>query len=443
MTKLLATTLAATLGVAAWATPALAQLAPPAEPQDVRVGGRLQLMGLGEWLERESFRSQGRVVAFLKQSRLDVAARRGDLDLYAQLALGGEDVYTSNVNLTLLDMYAAGPLLGDVRWRLGQFRVPYGRELMTNGGSLAFWDRSIVAPFLQVGRDVGAALQGQAWPVALTGGVFLGGGRGVPPRYLPEILGIPLLVARAGIGDVDEAPNNLKQHDHLEVDRTRQAVHWSGLFTRDSRVGHSTVLNVKNGFEKSLLLSPAWNPYIAKKDPVTNEAPQGELFQTGVDYALRHPTDLGTLTGEAEVSYGRFANAFGSLGVLGGRAQAGLYRAPFEAAVRYAVLVPDAGFATTNTTAGSPTLGQATRILPDGAPIQEITPALTYFLDGDRFKLLVDFPVQLGAPVVLEKGIGSYNLVNQPDQAALLTTPAHTLSRQLVFQVRAGLQYAF
>lgn len=446
--SLIATSLATTLGLTALAAPAFAQLEPPGEEQAVRVGGRLQLMGLGEWLGSEQHRSQGRVFAFLKQSRLDVSARRGAYDFYSQLALGGEDVYTNNVNLTLLDMYATGPLLGESRWRVGQFRVPYGRELMTNGGSLAFWDRSLVSPFFVMGRDVGAALEGEVGPLMVTGGVFLGGGRGVPQRYLPEILGVPLLALRVGMGDVDEDVHNLSQHDNLEADTTRQALHWSGLFTRDSRVGHSTVLNVKNAFEKSLVLSGAWNPYIAKKDPVTKEAPQGELWQTGVDYAVKTPIEGGpleggVLAGEAEVNYGRFANSFGSLGVLGGRLQAGVYLEPLEAMVRYAVLVPDAGFATTNATAGSPDLGKTTPILPGSAPLHEVTPALTYFIDGDRLKLLVDFPILLNAPIVLEKGVGSYNLVNQPDQATLLSNPANLLSRQLVFQMRAGLQYAF
>ncbi|MNT10820.1 hypothetical protein D3C72_1456710 [compost metagenome] len=106
------------------------------------------------------------------------------------------------------------------------------------------------------------------------------------------------------------------------------------------------------------------------------------------------------------------------------------------------MVAPDAKFAVTNTAAG-PNLGKTTAIFPDGSPIQEITPAFTYFLNGDKLKLVVDFPLLINAPVVTENKIGSYNLINQPDQTGLLTNPANTLSRQLVFQMRAGVQYAF
>jgi hypothetical protein len=442
--------LAATLLVTGIAAPAFAQasatlptLGTPDEAPQVRVGGRLQLMGLADWLQTEPSRSQGRLYMFLKQSRLEVAAKKGAYDFYSQLALGGEDVYTNNVNLTLLDFYAAGPLLGEANWRVGQFRVPYGRELMTNGGSLAFWDRSITSPFFQLGRDVGAAIDGRVGPASVTGGVFLGGGRDVPQRYLPEILGIPLLALRVGVGDLVEDTYNLRQHDGLDADRTRMGLHWSSVFTRDSRVGHSTVLNVKNAFEKSLLLSPAWNPYIAAKDPATGAVPQGQLFQTAIDYAVKTPLAGGTLSGEAELNYGGFANSLGAVSALGGRLQASLTKGACEGSLRYAIVAPGTAFAATTTTAGSPTLGQRTALFPDGSPIQELTPAFTYFLNGDKFKLMVDFPILFNAPVALEKGIGAYNLVNQPDQATLVADPANTLTRQLVLQLRGGVQVAF
>ncbi|MDB5098994.1 MAG: hypothetical protein JWM80_3415 [Cyanobacteria bacterium RYN_339] len=428
----------------AWAQPAAA-LTEVAKHDDltIGVGGRLQAMGFAEQLQADPYRSAGRIYLFLKQSRLELAARKGEVSFYSQLALGGEDVYTSNTNLTLLDMYAAGPLYGLASWRVGQFRVPFGRELMSNGGRLAFLDRSITAPFFTNGRDVGASLQGQVGPASVIAGVFTGGGRDTPQRYLPEILGIPMLVARASVGDVDADPYDLGQHDYQDTDRLRLGAGAGAMFTRDSRVGHSTVLNIKNTFEKSLLLSPGWNPYIGKKDPTTGEPAQGQLFQAGLDGAMRLPVAGGVASGEAELTYGSFGNEYGSLGVFGGRAQAAFYRKPYELALRYAVLFPDARFAATNATAGSPSLGATTAVLPDGAPIHEITPAFTWFLDGERLKLVFDLPVLLNAPIVTEKGIGSYNLVNQPDQTGLLTNPANTSSRQLVVQLRGGLQCAF
>ena len=110
--------------------------------------------------------------------------------------------------------------------------------------------------------------------------------------------------------------------------------------------------------------------------------------------------------------------------------------------MRYAVVAPDTRFAVTNTTAG-PNLGKTTPIFPDGAPIQEITPAFTYFLNGDKLKLIFDMPILLNAPIVTEAGIGNYNMVNQADATSYLNTAGSTISRQLVVQLRGGLQYTF
>jgi hypothetical protein len=441
--------LAAALVIGGWCTPSLALTDVVNNDQiDLGVGGRLQLMGYGDVLQTDPYRSTGRLYLFLKQSRLELGARHGDYRFYSQLALGGEDVYTSNTNLTLLDMFTTGPLCGLANWRVGQFRVPYGRELMSNGGRMAFNDRSVVSSFFLMGRDVGASLQGNVGPASIIGGLFTGGGRDIPGRYLPEVLGIPLLAARVSIGDVDNDPYDLGQHDNLDTQKTRQGWALSGVFTRDSLVGHSSVLNIKDSFDKSLLLNAGWNPYIGKKDPTTGELSQGQLFQTSVDYAVKTPLLKGifansTLSGEAELNYGHYGNAFGALGVFGGRVQAGIFRKPFEASLRYALLAPDAGFAATNTTAGSAGLGTTTAITPDGSPIHEITPSFAYLVDGDRLKLTLDFPILLNTPVVTEKGLGSYDLVNQPDQTALVTNAATVLSRQFDFQVRGVLQYAF
>jgi hypothetical protein len=434
--------LAATVLVAAQAAPASA-LTEVFQNGDtaVSLGGRLQLMGFAEQLQADPHRASGRLYLFQKQSRLELAARQGLYGFYSQLALGGEDVYTNNVNLTLLDMYAAGPLLGETNFRLGQFRVPYGRELMSNGGRLAFLDRSLTAPYFQVGRDVGAAIDTRVGPASLVAGLFTGGGRDVPQRYLPEVVGIPLLAARLSVGDADEDVYNLGQHDRLGTEETRVSAAWSGMFTRDSLVGHSTVLNVKNGFEKSLLLNAGYNPYIGQKD-ANGHAVQGQYWQTGLDGVVKTPLLGGTLSGEAELNYAGFGNQFGALNVLGGRLQAALQKDACEVALRYAVLAPDANFAVTNTTAG-PNMGKTTRLFPDGTPIQELTPAFTYFINGERFKLMVDMPILFNAPIVTESGIGNYNLVNQPDATSYMNTPTSTLGRQLVFQLRGGVQYAF
>ena len=52
-------------------------------------------------------------------------------------------------------------------------------------------------------------------------------------------------------------------------------------------------------------------------------------------------------------------------------------------------------------------------------------------------------PILLNAPIVTEAGIGNYNLVNQADATSYLNTAGSTISRQLVVQLRGGLQYTF
>lgn len=427
-------------------TAVLAGMCAPSFAQDedaakVTVGGRFNIGGTAEMLQNDPYRSPGRVWVFQKTSRLSVAAQQGDTKFYSQLALGGEDVYTGNVNLTLLDMYARGPLMGGVNWQIGQFRNPFGRELMSESGSLAFNSRSITENFFKMGRDVGAMLEGNAGPVNVVGGVMVGGGRDVPERYIPEILGIPQLTLRATLGDVDTDRFTYSQHDNLDTDQVRQAVGVSALFTRDTMVGHGLVLTNKHAVDKNLLLSAGYNPYIGKKDSA-GHAVQGELWQGGVDYAVKAPFGGGTLSGEAEVLASGFHNQFGDLSLIGGRAQAALNLNPVEVALRYAVVVPDKNMAVTSAATTGPTVGKTFQLFADAKPIQEITPALSYFVMGDKLKLTVDMPIMLDAPVVLEKGIGGYNLVNQPDQTSYVAT-GNVLERQFVYQLRGSVTYAF
>ncbi|HEY9854628.1 MAG TPA: hypothetical protein V6D05_02735 [Stenomitos sp.] len=428
---------------------ALAAMCAPsfaAEDEDaakVTVGGRINMGGTAEMLGREqSERSAGRVWVFQKQSRLTVSAKQGDTKFFSQLALGGEDVYTSNVNLTLLDMYAHGPLTKNINWHIGQFRNPYGRELMSESGSLAFNSRSITENPFKMGRDVGAMLEVNAGPAKVLGGVMVGGGRDVPERYIPEILGIPQLTLRATIGDADSDPWTLSQHDNLDTLDVKQTLGVSALYTRDTLVGHGLVLTNKNTVDKNWLINPAYNPYLSKKD-ANGHAIQGELWQGGVDYAVRAPFGGGTLSGEAEVLASGFHNVAGDLTLLGGRAQAQWNMNPVELALRYAVVVPDKNMAATSAATTGPTVGKTTAVFPDAKPIQEITPALSYFVMGDKLKLTVDMPFYFDAPIVYEKGLGSYNLINQPDQTSYITTAGNSIERQFVYQLRGSIQYAF
>lgn len=455
-------TLLTTAAMAAMCAPSFAQ---DEDEAKVKVGGRFQLGGTAEMLGREqSVRSAGRVWVFQKQSRLWVEGKQGDTKFYSQLALGGEDVYTGNVNLTLLDMYAQGPLVGGVNWRVGQFRNPFGRELMSESGSLAFNSRSITENAFKMGRDVGAMLEGNAGPVKVLGGIMVGGGRDVPERYIPEILGVPQLTLRATIGDADSDPYTLSQHDNVDTLDVKQTLGVSALFTRDTMVGHGLVLTNKHTVDKNWLINPLYNPYISQKD-AAGKAVQGELWQGGVDYVVRTPFGGGTMSGEAEALASGFGNRFGYLNLYGGRAQATWNMNPVEVGLRYAVVMPDKnmGVLDTNktitgpnvTVGTAPNTGTAATTKPnpnynkvfsifgaDAKPIQEITPSLSYFVMGDKLKLTVDMPIYLDAPIVYENGLGSYNLINQPDQASYLTTVG-SIERQFVYQLRGTVQYSF
>lgn len=446
-------------------TAVLAGMCAPSFAQDedapkFNVGGRFNLGGTAEMLQNDPYRSPGRVWVFQKQSRLWVKGEQGGTKFVSQLALGAEDVGTNNVNLTLLDMYAQGPLLGGVNWRVGQFRNPFGRELMSEASTLAFNSRSITENWFKMGRDVGAMLQGNAGPVNVLGGIMVGGGRDVPERYIPEILGIPQLTLRATIGDADTDPYTYSQHDYTGVesadpyftgnsfeatDRVRQSFGVSALFTRDTKVGHGLVLTNKHAVDKNLLINTNYNPYLGMKDE-EKHAIQGELWQGGLDYVVRAPFGGGTLSGEAEALASGFHNVKGDLSLFGGRAQATWNMNPIEAGLRYAIVMPDKKMAVTSSATSGPTVGKTYPIFADDAgnvtPIQEITPSLSYFVMGDKLKLTVDLPITLGTPVVLEKGLGGYNLNNQPDQVTYKAS-GNVLERQLVYQLRGSIQYAF
>jgi hypothetical protein len=272
---------------------------------------------------------------------------------------------------------------------------------------------------------VGVALVLQPGPLTVIAGVFTGGGRDVPPQhYLPERLGIPMLAARIGVGNVDEDPFALTVDPFATA--TKTALFVNALYTKDSTVGHSTVLNVKL-IDKSILLNGNWNPYIGKA-PLS----QGTWWQLGADAALRTPLGGGlSLSAEAEANWAGYSNDYGVVHVTGGRAQAGLGLKPFELAVRYAVLFPDSGFAS------------GPQKVTGTLALQELTPSLTYHFTGQRLKLVADLPLLIDTPVFTEKGVGSYVGVELPDQAAVLAKGGNSVGRQTVVEARLMLQAAF
>jgi hypothetical protein len=409
-------------------------------------GGMVQLLGFAQHLD-DPYKDDDRVYLFMNRARLRLSGHYDAVSFYTEMGLGGEDavVATTGVSLSLLD-FAFNIPLGSSRTtylKVGQFKVPYGREQLTYEGNMQFADRSINNLGFVVGRDVGAAVVSHPGLLTLIGGVFTGGGRDVPGNhYLPEKLGIPLVVARAGIGNLDEDPFFLSQDEHViqgPVDRQlKGAIFVNGLYTKDTQIGHSTVLNVKLA-DKSLLLDSDWNPYI-------DETPfeLGTWWQVGADAAGRVPMGAVDLSGETAFDFGKYSNSYGSVQMWGIRAQGGVSIRSFEVALRYAFLVPDSNFSY---------LGVVP--LTGSEPIQEITTSATWFIKGQRLKLLADLPIIIHDPVFTEAGVGSYAATDLPDQATVLATSTttagvttitptgNTVARQNVIEARLMLQAQF
>ena len=395
---------------------------------ELAFGGMGQLLGFGQIVD-DPVKNNDRVYLFLKEARLRASGRYDDFRFHLELAVGGEDTIvapTPGVSLGLLDFSADLPLrmLSNAYVKVGQFKVPYGRERLAYSGYFQFADRSVQDLGFKVGRDVGATVNLRPGHFTLIGGVFTAGGRDIPAtRYLPEKLGIPLFVVRAGIGNLDEDPYELHQND-LDVKTLKSAFFVNGLYTKDSAIGHSTALNVKLA-DKSVLLDNTWNPYIG-------QAPlqQGIWWQYGADAAVRSPiaSGRGTFSGEAEFNYGGYSNSYGSLHMLGGRAQGGVYFKPIEVAIRYSFLLPQGNFSN----GGFPiTVNRA---------IQEVTPAVTYYIHGHQMKVVADLPVLINVPLFNETGVGTYVGTELPAEAAVLARGGNVTRRtvvegRLMFQV--------
>lgn len=393
------------------------------------VGGRLQLLGFGQKLEDGS-RANERFYLFLKQGRLSVSGNVDDWRYRVMVAFGGEDEVkapTPGISLGLLDMYVDIPVhvLGKTYVRVGQFKVPYSRERLTDSGSLLFADRSVQNLAFRVGRDVGATLYTQAGPLVGGLGIFTGGGRDIPERYLPQRLGSPMVVLRAGYdGGIDQDVFATPTTPAVTPDKAGVAFFVNALYVKDSLVGHSTVFNTKAA-EKSLLTNGNWNPYIG-----TSPFELGKLWQIGADAAVRAPAGPGVLSAEVEGNFGVYQNKYGDIRVPGGRAQVSYRWMPVDVAVRYSVIVPDEKFA----------VGEAQ--ITGKRAIQEVTPSLTYSFPNFPAKIVADLPIQIGTPVIFEENVGSYLLTEQPDQTSLLKKSA-PISRQNVVEARLMVQASF
>ncbi len=413
------------------------------------VDGRFQLFGLAENVP-DSVRNNDRVYLFNKETRLGVKGSYKGIKYETQVSLGGEEQTSSNSpTLSLLDAYADIPVpVRGASIMAGQFRIPYSREALTDTGYMTYTDRSIASdafnwggPSNEGGRDVGLSANEYRGKFAGTVGVFAGGGRDVnvnPTHALPEILGIPMLVARMGYENgADQDIYHVTQNS-LDVTKTETAAFVNALFMKDSTVGHSTVLNTDPTGDKPLLIDPNWNPYIAEEpgDQPANLA-DGDLYMVGGDWIERKPVgDNQVLTGETEFDWGGYQNGYGGVHMTAWRAQGSYRYHAWEMGLRYAGLLPGRtmGVGSYNSTTG---ILDSVDLL-NSPVIDEITPSVTWYIHGHNVKLVGEAPLYLNMPVMHQTGVGSYVLADLPDQIS-----AGTITRDFIPEVRGMLQFMF
>lgn len=406
----------------------------------LRFAGMIRPLWLVQRVD-DPYRHKTQLFHFLRNARLSLSADYKDMHLYSELTLTGREAEiplspatnpTWGLNPTLLDFY------GDVRLpfarqlyvRLGQFKVPFGREQLLKYRDMSFAERSPVWLFFGMGRDVGGALHGTVgemldFALAIQTGV----GRDVPERYLPEVVEmLPLVVARVGLRGGFEGNAWL-----FPAPRPTQDVAWNVaanvLYSKDALTGHSTVLNVRSK-DKPLLLQANWNPYIARRPLEV-----GEFLAAGGDLSLSVALDPVRLSVEGEALWARYKNTYGELSALGAWVAAQVSWKTVTGAIRYSFLRPD--------TAMGQGLSQSVPQPIGDKPIQELLPMVSFsFLDG-RVKLIAEVPIWLDVPVAIEQNVGAYVLLHQWDQITLIRTQGNRIERQTVVGVRAAVQMGF
>ena len=422
------------------------------------VDGRFQLFGMAENVP-DSVRNNNRVYLFLKESRLGVKGNYKGIKYETQVSLGGEEQTSSNSpTLSLLDAYADIPVpVRGASIMAGQFRIPYSREALTDSGYMTYTARSLESeafnwggPSNEGGRDVGLSINDYRGKFAGTMGVFAGGGRDVnvnPTHALPEILGIPMMVARVGYENgADQDIYHVTQNS-LDVTKTEKAAFVNALFMKDSTIGHSTVLNTDPTGDKPLLIDPNWNPYIAEEQcvvsgttcsPIPATLADGALFMVGGDWIERKPVDDNqVLTGETEFDWGGYQNGYGGVHMTAWRAQGSYRYHAWEMGLRYVGLLPGR---TMGVGSYSSTDGLLTSVdLLNSPVIDEITPSLTWYIHGHNVKLVGDVPLYLNMPVLHEAGVGSYVLADLPDQLSA----SKSITRDFIPEIRGMLQFLF
>ncbi len=432
------------------------------------IWGRGQLIGVGEIVpETAHGADHERVYEFLQEARMGFNGKYEDLFNYQiEFAYGGENQNTLQPmagGYDLMDFVADVPVkaLGEnTIVKLGQFRVPYGREELTDEGYNDFANKSIAFYATNHGRDFGLAIMGTSDSGKWTGtlGTFPDGGRDIAPRYLPEELGVPELVFRAGYNDgVDKDIYHVMGTDR-KLNRVTKAFFINGLFETDTRIGHSTAL-LSHSVDSNLLEDTSYNPYIQRSNNnvgtcSAQTCERGMLWNVGADAVYRRPLGDGhayELMGEA--NWGGYQNAAGVLHIASALGQGDYQIGPWEISARYALLSMDSKAGYLSTTAPgsapvSPVPGVAGLydVNPGmGKPIHEITPSITYHFKGQAMKLVADMPIYLDCPVYIDHTDGTYVFADSTglNEDSVDTAAGNTSYRRAVVEGRMMFQFQF
>jgi Phosphate-selective porin O and P len=421
----------------------------------MNIGGRIQEVAYGE-LVHDPYKDNARVYLFLKQARFRVNGKLDAIKYDFQWVGAAEDVNGSNAGLTLLDAAFDVPLFNwESTWfKVGQFKVPYSRESISEEGNLQFVSPSIDFLGFNLGRDYGAAIHSYQNKFVEGFGVFSGGARDVPLRFLPERLGVPMLVTRLGYNDgVDKDLFTSAQND-LKPVRVTKATYINAMYMKDTRIGHSTVLNSRTS-EKSLLMNSNWNPYLnygastqtanGTNNGGPNTLDRGEFWQIGWDAAARGPMGQGAWSAEVELNYAQYENKYGKAHLNGARVQGAVSGKHLEFGLRYALMALDNNLLARNS--ANATYSTAGTKISNGKPIQEIVPVFSYYIRGHDHKVVLDFPILVNVPVFIENNqgnkAGAYVGTEQPDQTSVIAGSRGRLEYQTVTQARLMYQLAF
>lgn len=433
--------------------------------------GRAQMIGVGQYVP-DPWRDNMRIYLFMKQARIGFKGNYEDMKFDTQFAFGGEISNPTNNDLGLYDFVADIPVkpLGEDTWfKIGQFRVPYSREGLSDRGYMEYGDRSVANTAFYQSRDYGLALLATKGVWTGTIGTFSSGARGVPQRYLPERFGVPYTVVRFGYNDgADEDIYHVKPNP-LGAKRTTKAVMLNALYTKDTLVGHSSALQSRT-IDKNLLMDSGFNPFINQGGGGTNglgtiagtqTMQRGDYWSVGGDAVIHHP--LGNerqINAEVEANWGGYQNRFGVLHAAAARAQADYQQGAYGIGLRYGLLHMDkkSGFLTSSATGTGTTAGANVnrRISNEmGIPIHEIAPSLTWRIKGQNVKVVADLPIYINCPIwydrmgnVTPSGSqphGAYAFIDPTGQTqnSLLATPGNQTARRTIVQGRMLFQFMF